>query len=205
MRGGFRGAESRRHPRQAGRPGHLSPGWKFNEWELKGVPLRLEIGPRDIENGARLLSCAGIPLKRAPWSWTDLVPGVKALLDEIRRGMFRLPMISASPAPRTSFSMEELGSRSNRLCPGDVVRGARLRRQNQGSFLGAPAATCPLTRRPSRTPASAAASRLTRSCTSQRLIEPGVTLLILPSYGRILKESKGGILFCAKQYGRALS
>ncbi|MDD4797074.1 MAG: His/Gly/Thr/Pro-type tRNA ligase C-terminal domain-containing protein, partial [Eubacteriales bacterium] len=26
-------------------------GWKFNEWELKGVPLRLEIGPRDIENG----------------------------------------------------------------------------------------------------------------------------------------------------------
>jgi len=27
-----------------------SPGYKFNEWELKGVPLRLEIGPKDIEN-----------------------------------------------------------------------------------------------------------------------------------------------------------
>ena len=27
-----------------------STGWKFNEWEMKGVPLRLEIGPRDIEN-----------------------------------------------------------------------------------------------------------------------------------------------------------
>ena len=26
-----------------------SPGWKFNEWELKGVPIRLEIGPKDIE------------------------------------------------------------------------------------------------------------------------------------------------------------
>lgn len=26
-----------------------TPGWKFNEWELKGVPLRIEIGPRDIE------------------------------------------------------------------------------------------------------------------------------------------------------------
>jgi len=26
-----------------------SPGWKFNEWELRGVPLRLEVGPRDIE------------------------------------------------------------------------------------------------------------------------------------------------------------
>jgi len=27
-----------------------SPGWKFNQWEMKGVPLRIEIGPRDIEN-----------------------------------------------------------------------------------------------------------------------------------------------------------
>jgi prolyl-tRNA synthetase len=26
------------------------PGWKFNEWELKGVPLRVEIGPRDLAN-----------------------------------------------------------------------------------------------------------------------------------------------------------
>ena len=26
-----------------------TPGWKFNEWELRGVPLRLEIGPKDIE------------------------------------------------------------------------------------------------------------------------------------------------------------
>lgn len=29
---------------------HISPGEKFNEWELKGVPLRIEIGPKDIEN-----------------------------------------------------------------------------------------------------------------------------------------------------------
>ena len=27
-----------------------SPGWKYNEWELKGVPLRIEIGPRDLKN-----------------------------------------------------------------------------------------------------------------------------------------------------------
>ena len=29
----------------------VSPGFKFNDWELKGVPVRLEIGPRDLENG----------------------------------------------------------------------------------------------------------------------------------------------------------
>ena len=33
-----------------------SPGWKFNEWEMKGVPLRVEIGPRDIENGVMVVA-----------------------------------------------------------------------------------------------------------------------------------------------------
>jgi prolyl-tRNA synthetase len=28
---------------------HLTPGFKFNEWELKGVPLRMEVGPKDVE------------------------------------------------------------------------------------------------------------------------------------------------------------
>ena len=32
-----------------------SPGWKFNEWEMKGVPLRIELGPRDIEAGKMVL------------------------------------------------------------------------------------------------------------------------------------------------------
>jgi prolyl-tRNA synthetase len=34
----------------------VSAGWKFNEWELKGVPVRLELGPRDIEAG--MITCA---------------------------------------------------------------------------------------------------------------------------------------------------
>ncbi len=33
----------------------MSAGWKFNEWEMKGVPVRLEIGPRDIENGVAMM------------------------------------------------------------------------------------------------------------------------------------------------------
>ena len=33
----------------------MSPGWKFNEWEMKGVPVRIEIGPRDIENGVAVV------------------------------------------------------------------------------------------------------------------------------------------------------
>ena len=34
---------------------HLTPGWKFNEWELKGVPLRVELGPRDLKEGQAVL------------------------------------------------------------------------------------------------------------------------------------------------------
>ncbi len=32
-----------------------TPGWKFNNWELKGIPLRVEVGPRDIEKGGAML------------------------------------------------------------------------------------------------------------------------------------------------------
>jgi prolyl-tRNA synthetase len=37
------------------RPG-MSPGWKFNEWEQKGVPLRLELGPKDLDEGVAQLA-----------------------------------------------------------------------------------------------------------------------------------------------------
>jgi prolyl-tRNA synthetase len=28
---------------------NYTPGWKYNHWELKGVPIRIEIGPKDVE------------------------------------------------------------------------------------------------------------------------------------------------------------
>jgi prolyl-tRNA synthetase len=34
----------------------MSPGWKFNEWEQKGVPLRVELGPKDLEKGTALVA-----------------------------------------------------------------------------------------------------------------------------------------------------
>ncbi|MBN1811352.1 MAG: proline--tRNA ligase [Anaerolineae bacterium] len=38
-----------------------SPGWKFNEWEMRGVPLRIEIGPRDVEKGQVTLARRDVP------------------------------------------------------------------------------------------------------------------------------------------------
>ena len=38
-----------------GRP-QVSPGFKFNDWEMRGVPIRLELGPRDLAAGTTLMS-----------------------------------------------------------------------------------------------------------------------------------------------------
>ena len=50
----------------------LSPGFKFNDWELRGVPVRLELGPRDLAEGSALMSTrlgegkSPVPLDSAP-------------------------------------------------------------------------------------------------------------------------------------------
>ena len=39
----------------------LLPGFKFNDWEMRGVPLRIEIGPKDVEKGSVALARRDIP------------------------------------------------------------------------------------------------------------------------------------------------
>jgi len=51
---------------------HLSPGFKFNDWEMRGVPIRLELGPRDLAAGTALMATrlgqekTPVPLDSAP-------------------------------------------------------------------------------------------------------------------------------------------
>merc|ERR1719316_393090 len=61
-----------------------TPGWKFNHWELKGVPIRLEIGPRDMKGSAVTLVRRDTAEKKAA-AWATIVPDVKALLDDIEK------------------------------------------------------------------------------------------------------------------------
>ncbi len=63
-----------------------SPGWKFAEWEMRGVPLRLEIGPKDIEKG-QVFSARRDTREKAPIPLADLVPGVSALLEAIQQNL----------------------------------------------------------------------------------------------------------------------
>jgi prolyl-tRNA synthetase len=63
-----------------------SPGWKFAEWELRGVPLRLEIGPKDIEKG-QVFSARRDTREKAAIPLAELGTRVPALLEEIQQNL----------------------------------------------------------------------------------------------------------------------
>lgn len=63
-----------------------SPGFKFNEWEMKGVPLRLEVGPKDVENGNVVLARRDNGEKQV-LKKEDLANQVPILLDAIQVNM----------------------------------------------------------------------------------------------------------------------
>jgi prolyl-tRNA synthetase len=64
-----------------------TPGWKFNEWELKGVPLRLEIGPKDVEK--HQVTLVGRPnSKKMAVDETIVVSKVAELLEEIQSNLY---------------------------------------------------------------------------------------------------------------------
>ncbi|MFF2530826.1 proline--tRNA ligase [Brevibacillus sp. DP1.3A] len=65
-----------------------TPGWKFNEWEMRGVPLRLELGPRDVENGQVILARRDTG-EKVTVSLEGIAQTVVQLLEEIQQNMFQ--------------------------------------------------------------------------------------------------------------------
>ena len=65
-----------------------TPGWKFNEWEMRGVPVRMEIGPRDVQNNSVMLVRRDNRAKEAV-SVDVLDTRLPALLEEVQRGLFQ--------------------------------------------------------------------------------------------------------------------
>jgi prolyl-tRNA synthetase len=63
------------------------PGWKFSEWELRGVPLRVEIGPKDIEKSSVVVARRDTRAKQSvPMS--GLAASLRTLLDDVQRTLF---------------------------------------------------------------------------------------------------------------------
>ncbi|KXG78117.1 Proline--tRNA ligase [Fervidicola ferrireducens] len=84
-----------------------TPGWKFNEWEMKGVPVRLEIGPRDLAQNQVLLvrrdTGEKIQVKES-----DLVNYLNKLLEDIQANMFKQAKKFMDDNTNTATNFEEL-------------------------------------------------------------------------------------------------
>jgi prolyl-tRNA synthetase len=67
---------------------NLNPGFKFNDWELKGIPLRLEIGPRDLKQGKAVLVRRDTG-EKVIVDQCDLESKIPALLNDIQTSLFQ--------------------------------------------------------------------------------------------------------------------
>jgi len=65
-----------------------SPGFKFNEWELKGVPVRLELGPKDLENGHVMMARRDNGEKKAV-KFADIKDTIKAELEDMQVSLLK--------------------------------------------------------------------------------------------------------------------
>jgi prolyl-tRNA synthetase len=66
---------------------NYTPGWKFNEWEMKGIPLRLEIGPRDIAKNSVVLVRRDSGAKESI-GLENLSERAKLVLDEVQKSLW---------------------------------------------------------------------------------------------------------------------
>ncbi len=68
----------------------VTPGFKFNDWEMRGVPLRIEIGPKDVEKGTVALARRDMPGKagKSFVPQTNLAAQVGEILQKIQSSLF---------------------------------------------------------------------------------------------------------------------
>jgi len=86
---------------------NYSPGWKFNEWEMKGVPVRLEIGPKDIEKGQATV-CRRDNLEKSQLALENITESIKVLLDDVHASMLANALKMREEKTSVANDMDEL-------------------------------------------------------------------------------------------------
>ncbi|MEG1548179.1 MAG: proline--tRNA ligase [Clostridia bacterium] len=81
-----------------------SAGWKFNQWEMKGVPLRIEVGPKDIANN-QVVVVRRDNLQKQFVPMDGLEKSINDLLDDVQQGLFdkALAMRESKTVNATNF------------------------------------------------------------------------------------------------------
>ena len=84
-----------------------TPGWKFNEYEMKGVPIRLELGPKDIANNQCVLVRRDTG-EKASVSLDSLGTGIESLLSDIQANLLKKARNHLESRIFTAQSIEEM-------------------------------------------------------------------------------------------------
>jgi len=84
-----------------------TPGWKFNEWEQKGVPVRIEIGPRDIQSNSVVI-CRRDTGEKKSYPIDGIEKVVEGLLKEIQTNLFERAKKFLAENTRALDSYEEM-------------------------------------------------------------------------------------------------
>ena len=84
-----------------------SPGWKFAQWEMKGVPVRIEIGPRDIQNSKCVIARRDTG-EKSEASLEGIADSVKAAFKEIENTMFENALANRTEKTYVCHDMDEL-------------------------------------------------------------------------------------------------
>ena len=66
---------------------NYTPGYKFNDWELRGVPIRIELGPRDIENNVCVIVRRDT-LEKQTIDLDEINKKIKETLEDIQKNMY---------------------------------------------------------------------------------------------------------------------
>lgn len=82
------------------------PGWKFAEYEMKGVPVRVEIGPKDIENNQCILARRDT-MEKVTVSLDELETAIPELLETIQKDMLRKARENRDKNTRAAVTLDE--------------------------------------------------------------------------------------------------
>jgi prolyl-tRNA synthetase len=85
------------------------PGWKFNEYEFKGVPVRIAIGPRDLENGTVEVARRDT-LEKVVYQIIDIEKKIEHLLENIQDNMFQKALNFRDENTRLADTWEEFNT-----------------------------------------------------------------------------------------------
>jgi prolyl-tRNA synthetase len=118
----------------------VSPGFKFNEWEMKGVPLRLELGPRDIAQG-KAIAVSRLDRRKEPVPLDSLGVALPELLARIQSALYEraLAFRNSNTRPAVTYAefreqVETLGGFFEAFWCGNPDCEARIKEETKATI-----------------------------------------------------------------------